>query len=92
MIRAVSHHLMFDGIPFNDLGFYALADFIPSVTGRDDAVDAASGLGTAGRLDVSLGRYGQERPGEVSLVIEGAERTFVAIGRWMDVRHWCAGP
>ena len=73
-------------------GFYALADFIPSVTGQDDAVDAASGLGAAGRLDVSLGRYGQERPGEVSLVIEGAERTFVAIGRWMDVRHWCAGP
>lgn len=83
-------------------GLYALATFM-----HDAATDlgrAGPDAAGAGRLPVltepvdiwrlrdNLDQYGLEWPGNISLAIEGGQRSFVAIGRWMDVRHWSVCP
>ena len=73
-------------------GLYAMATFSPGMEPAGCPVFGCFGeTGKTWRLLEGLDFYGVERPESVPLVIEGAERTFVAIGRWMDARHWYAG-
>ncbi len=80
-------------------GLYALATFIDDSAPFGRA-GAGAGAGATGRcfatgeagdvwrLRDSLDQYGLEWPGGGSLGIGGGQRCFVAIGRWMDARHW----
>ena len=62
-------------------GLYALVVFAPEL-----GLVSCEAEDTWDRVD----QHGLERLGGVPLVAEGANRTLIAIGRWMDARHWRA--